>query len=372
MKRLLLIGSLPESLVRFRYELIVFLVSKGMSVHVAAPNLLSNEAIVKKFKSLNVECHDIYLSRSSVNPLREIKAFLSIYSKIRYIRPNYLLTYTIKPNIYTGFCSRFFSKIKFFPMITGLGYLFQKPNIFRRIVSSIISIIHKISFSKCEGIIFQNQDNMELFINKNITDEHKTIVVGGSGVSLNFYQKKPIPEGNIFLMASRLLKEKGVLEYVEAATNIKKIYPNAEFILAGAIDNVPDAISLELLQKYNYENSVNYIGHQSDIRKAIEACSVFVLPSYHEGMPRSVLEAMAIGRPIITTNVAGCKDTVDHGQNGFLIRKNDVKSLCDAMEKIINTKKEHKDLMGSKSFLKVKESFDVNLVNKKIYEFINT
>ena len=222
------------------------------------------------------------------------------------------------------------------------------------------------------GIIFQNPDDEELFKSLNIVENKKTYVVNGSGVDLGYYSPTSLPSKNIFLMLSRLVIDKGVIEYCEAAREIRKKYPEIIFNLAGSFDPNPSAIKYKQLKTFIDNKDVHYLGHVNDVREILNNCKFYVLPSYREGTPRSILEAMSIGRPIITTNTTGCKETVLNGINGLLVPIKDKKSLVLAIEKLLKLDDKKIRDMANESIKLARQKYDVRKVNAHILEIINS
>lgn len=237
-------------------------------------------------------------------------------------------------------------------------------------LSNVVTHLYRFSLRRAESVIFQNQDNFRTFISRGIVSESKCRIVPGSGVSLSHYKQEPIPDGEIrFLLIARLLKEKGIREYVEAAKIVKKQFPTARFLLVGPSDPSPDGISLDVVKNWDGEGIIEYQGATADVRPFLNDCHVFVLPSYHEGMPRTVLEAMATGRPILTTNVCGCKETVENGSNGWLVPKGDAHALADRMIWFLENPNQLAT-MGAKSRTLAAQKFDVNIVNDQMLKIL--
>ena len=262
-----------------------------------------------------------------MNPFVDFLTYLSLKLSFKKFNPDFVLSYTSKPIIYSGLAIRKNSKIKFFPNLTGLGYGFTETYQFKRIIINyILKKLYKLSLKFSSGIIFQNPDDEQLFKNLNIITNKKTHVVNGSGVDLEYYSPTKLPSQNIFLMLSRLVADKGVIEYCEAAREIRAKYPEIIFNLAGSFDPNPSAKKYHQIKTFIDNKDINYLGQVNDVREILNNCKFYVLPSYREGTPRSILEAMSIGRPIITTDTTGCKETVINGVNGFLVPIKDKKS----------------------------------------------
>ena len=293
--------------------------------------------------------------------------FINFFKIFKKQSPDIILLYAIKPVIWGGLATKFF-KTNFFALITGLGFAFQGTSFKRKLLTKIVIFLYRAALKKSKAVIFQNKDNLNLFVDKGIVPKSKTFLVNGSGVNTEKFNLEPLPNESInFLCLSRLLTEKGLREYSAAAKIVKKKYPNTVFNLVGAEDTSPDAISLE--EVLNWADYINYKGATIDVRPHIKNSHVYVLPSYHEGLPRSILEAMSMGRPVITTNATGCKDTVENGINGFKVPIGSVDKLVEKMIWFI----EHPnniETMGIKSRKIVLEKFDVRKVNRKMLEIM--
>jgi glycosyltransferase involved in cell wall biosynthesis len=238
------------------------------------------------------------------------------------------------------------------------------------VLKVLVSALYRIALFKAEAVIFQNNDNRDTFTRLKIVPEKKCFVVSGSGVNLQHFDQMPIKSGPpTFLLIARLLGEKGIREYALAAKMVKEQYPDAIFNLLGPEDPSPDGVPLQEVQEWHGKGVVRYLGVSNDVRTDLAACHVFVLPSYHEGMPRTVLEAMSIGRPILTTSAPGCRETVVSGENGFMVPDRDADALAERMIWFI----EHRDQwerMGKRSREMAEERFDVRIINRELMEIM--
>ena len=245
---------------------------------------------------LGAKTSTIPLDRTGFNPFRDFMTYLALKSLFKKFKPDIVLSYTSKPIIYSGFAIGKKSKIKFFPNLTGLGYGFTEQfQIKRKIINFILKNLYKLSLRSSSVVIFQNPDDELLFNNLNITKNRKTFIVNGSGVDLEFYKPTKLPSKPVFLMLARLVADKGVIEYCEAAKEVRNKYPEV-FQLAGSFDSDPSGLTYDQIKPYIVSEDIKYLGHIKDVRKVINNCRYYVLPSYREGTPRSILEAMSIGR----------------------------------------------------------------------------
>ena len=374
--KFLIIASYPASILKFRGALIKALHSKDFEIHIAAPEF---EAFPEEYDSLTAlgyVVHPIPMQRTGTNPLNDAKTLSALYLLMNKIKPSHVMGYTIKPVIYGSLAAKLARVPHRFALITGLGYAFQGADEQDYKKSNLQKIMHKlysIALASTHKVFFQNPDDEALFRTRKILQpKTSTTVVNGSGVDISEYSVQPfaiidnilIPR---FLLIARLLGDKGVREYAQAAKIIKDKYPHAQFDLVGWVDDNPDAIEQQELDNWINEGLFNFWGKLDDVKPAIAVSSIYVLPSYREGTPRTVLEAMAMGRPIITTDAPGCRETVIDGYNGYLVPVKAVEELAAAMERFIaNPALVIK--MGKASRQLVEEKFDVNAVNQSMLE----
>lgn len=368
--KFLMISSFLPSVLNFRGKLLEAISAQGYEIHIMAPEFATFPEELQKLQALGYHLHEIPMQRTGTNPLADLKLLKNLYQQIRQIQPDYVLSYTIKPVIY-GTLASWLAKVPHsFALITGLGYAFQnvesgKRSLFQKMVHGLYAQALKHS----NKVFFQNPDDLKLFKDMQLLDANKpTVVVNGSGVNVQDFDVMPLPtntEGQAkasFLLIARLLGDKGVHEYAESARIIKAQYPEAEFHLVGWIDDNPSAISQAELDTWIADGRLTYWGKLSDVRPAIAKSSVYVLPSYREGTPRTVLESMAMGRAIITTDAPGCRETVAHGVNGYLVEVKSVDDLVKSMQYFIEDPKLIV-LMGQRSREIALNKYDVHQVN---------
>jgi len=367
----IIISSFLPSVLNFRGKLLEAIHKQGYEIHIMAPDLTSFSDEYQKLLSLGYKVYDVPMQRTGTNPASDLKTLLSMYALIKKIKPDYVLSYTIKPVIY-GILAAWLAKVpNRYALITGLGYAFQnvethsKRSIFQKLVHGL----YQQALSRSHKAFFQNPDDLKLFQDLNLLKSQiPSVVVNGSGVNVTDFNILPLPTNEqqqakiSFLLIARLLIDKGVREYAQAAEIIKQKHPNVEFNLVGWIDENPSAISQQELDQWVTKKTVKYWGKLTDVRPAIAESSVYVLPSYREGTPRTVLEAMAMGRAIITTDAPGCRETVVDGDNGFLVEVKSVESLVEAMQKFIN-QPELIEKMGNRSREIALHKYDVHQVN---------
>lgn len=374
--KFLIIASYPASILKFRGALIQALQDKGFEIHVAAPEFNSYPEERDNLATLGYTVHDIPMQRTGTNPAADTKTLLALYRLMRKIKPDYMIGYTIKPVIYGSLAAKLARVPHRFALITGLGYAFQGAGYRDYKKSNLQKVMHRlysVALASTHKVFFQNPDDEALFRALAILKPTAaTKVVNGSGVDVSEYNVVPFPIINNkpalrFLLIARLLGDKGVKEYAQAARLVKAKYPQAQFDLVGWIDDNPDAIEQQELDRWINEGLFNFWGKLDDVKPAIAASSIYVLPSYREGTPRTVLEAMAMGRPIITTDAPGCRETVIDGYNGYLVPVKAVEELAAAMERFI-VNPELIIEMGKASHQLVEEKFDVDAVNQSMLE----
>lgn len=374
--KFLIISSFLPSVFNFRGKLLEAIYQQGFEVHIIAPDLVLFKTEQQKLEALGYIVHDIPMQRTGTNPVADMKTLGSMYRLIKTIKPDYVLSYTIKPVIY-GTLAAWLAKVPYrYALITGLGYAFQNVETHskRSIFQKLIHGLYQQALSCSHKAFFQNPDDLKLFQDlKLLSSNTPAVIVNGSGVNVTDFNVLPLPldagqKPKIsFLLIARLLVDKGVREYAEAAKIIQQQYPHVEFNLVGWIDENPSAITQQELDQWVANKTVKYWGKLTDVRPAIAESSVYVLPSYREGTPRTVLEAMAMGRAIITTDAPGCRETVIDGDNGFLVEVKSVESLVEAMQKFIK-QPELIEKMGNRSREIALHKYDVHQVNKHMMQ----
>jgi len=362
--KIILIGARPRSLINFRGALLKSL-SKKNTVTAMASTV--DTVICEKLNELGVDFIPFPVKRNGMNPIDDYRTWNFLRKTFKRMQPDIIFSYTIKPVVWGGLACRFLPNTRFYALITGLGFAFQEGGFKRSLITKIVVLLYRSSLKSANKVIFQNQDNLDEFVSRSIVPQSKCELVNGSGVDLDIFPYTPPVnrESLVFLCLARLLKEKGLREYAAAARLVKKKYPSTKFKLLGIEDTSPDGLPIHEVKSWNDEGILAYLGFSDDIRNQIKSCDVYVLPSYHEGMPRTILEAMAIGRPILTTNVPGCKATVIPGKNGFLVGKGQVKELADKMIWFIENKEDRRQ-MGEISRQIAEKKFDVHKINKRL------
>ena len=373
MKHILIITADSHSIIRFRLSLIQNFLARGYKVSVVAPKNIFSNILQREMNGLGVEVIFFKLSRTGLNMFKELISLLELYKIVKNYKPNIIISYLIKPVIYTGLILRFFKKIRYFPLITGVGYgLYEKNFIKHKILKFFIIKLYKEGIKSSERIFFFNQDDKALFYELKIITKNKlSAIINGSGVNMSLYPFSHLPKKPVFLMISRLIVDKGVREYVQAARFVRSLFPNVVFQLAGSLDENPESISKEELQSWIGQENIKYLGEIKSVQSILKSCKFFVLPSYREGLPRSTLEALSTGRPIITTDVPGCRETVIHKKNGLLVQSRDYKSLANAMIQLLKENDKNIKIMARESYLIAKKKFEVGKVNQSMLDLMN-
>jgi glycosyltransferase involved in cell wall biosynthesis len=371
--KIAVIASYAPSLVIFRGPLLTAMLNAGHEVLACAPGM--DEGVCQALLKMGVKYHSISLSRNGVNPLHDASTVYGLYRVFRQFKPDVALGYTVKPVVYGSLAARLAGVPRYFSMITGLGSAFVEPEnaadryLKRRVLNWLIKLLYRLALPSNTAVFFQNVDDKAFLVQLGLVTEEKAIVVNGSGVDLDHFAETPPParEYPSFLLIARLIKDKGIVEYVEAATILKKKYPGTAFRLLGWFDeNSPSGITRSQLEQWQHEGCIEYLGSTDDVRPYMQEASVYVLPTfYREGTPRTVLEAMATGRPIVTTDTPGCRETVIDGENGFLVPVRNVPALVNALEKFI-CQPGLIASMGKRSREIAVEKYDVHKVNAQI------
>lgn len=355
----LLTGNTTFKIANFRQGLIRRLIAEGHRVSVLSPP----DDYVPTIQALGCEYVPLIMDRNGTSVTVEASLLMSIIRKVRNMRPDVVFSYTIKNNIYSGFACRILG-IPFIPNVTGLGPAFGD----RALLNSTVRFLYGAAFKKAQAVFFQNSDDLSLFTNAELCAASIARLLPGSGVDLRLFAECPRiaspGEAVRFLLVARMLWDKGVGQFIEAARAVRQLYPNARFQLLGPLD--PDSrsgISGEQIESWAAEGVAEYLGSTRDVRPYLEQADCVVLPSYYrEGTPRALLEACAIGRPIITTDMPGCRDVVVDGVNGLLIAPSDVNALIEACSRVVRTTPDQRSKMGRASRRIAEERYDEGIV----------
>jgi glycosyltransferase involved in cell wall biosynthesis len=359
--KILVLAGRSSSFVNLRGDLIKELIASGHTVITASADDEYKEAI----NEMGAVFLKTSVARNGLNPFQDIKFCNELIRLIKREHIDIIFSSTIKQVIYGSIAGKLTNTEGNYALITGLGYTFVAEGLKARIVGYISRILYKVALKNCNRVFFQNPDDRDTFIRLKLTEKSRCIVVNGSGVNLDRFQPQEIQNNNNFLCIARLVVDKGIREYLEAAKIVKEKYSDAEFNLVGGFDSNPSSLSKEMLSSYIDAGYIKYHGSQKDVRPYLKKCFVYVLPSYSEGTPRTVLEAMATGRAIITTDAPGCRETVIEGLNGFLVPVKDVEGLVGKMIWMLENPDKAKS-MGVESLKIAREKYDVEKVNQEI------
>lgn len=328
------------NILNFRRGLVEALLADGHRLTILAPA----GGALDELQRLGCNAVPLLMDRKGTSPLRDTVLLLRLIRHFWALSPDVILSFTIKNNIFGALAARLL-RLRFVPNVTGLGTAFLSGSVMQRIVERL----YRVAFRSVQVVFFQNSDDRDLFLRLGIVRDKQAQLLPGSGIDLNHFKPRACPETGkvVFLLIARVLRQKGVLEYAEAAAILRETYPQAEFQLLGAmgVDN-RSAIDPKAVQIWQENNTIKYLGTSTDVRKEIARADCIVLPSYREGTPRSLLEASAMELPVVATDVPGCRQVVEDRVSGLLCNVRDSESLSKAMKKIILMKPEQRALMG--------------------------
>jgi len=363
----MIIANTTWNIQNFRLNIIQTLLDNGFEVVTVAPDDEFMEFLSEYPKVKHIPLKN--LSRKSLNPIVDMALISELRGIYKKEQPDVTIHYTIKPNIYGSIAANSTGH-KCISVITGLGYTF----IHNGIVGWVSKKLYRFGLKNNQKVIFENNDDRLLFIEQKILQESMAISVKGCGIDSEYFAPRDtlVKDDNIFLFIGRLLYDKGIREFVEAARIVRTTKPNAQFWIAGNIDEeYPAAITEQDLQAWIDEGIIEYKGFVHDVRDLIHQSSCVVLPSYREAIARALQEGMAMGRPVISTDVAGCREAVDHGENGFLVPVKNAKALSDSMLHFLTLDKEKRKEMGRHGRAKVLSQFDERIIAKDYMDIVN-
>ncbi|KKE79855.1 glycosyltransferase family 1 protein [Bacilli bacterium] len=351
MKKVVILSNHHAYTYNFRKEIIQRLIDENFKVYVVLPY----GEKVELLKKMGCEFINLPLDRRGMNPITDLKLLLNYYKIIKKVNPDAVFSYTVKPNIYGGIVCRFLN-IPFFPNVTGLGSAVENESL----IQKLLVHMYRFAYKKASCIFFQNKENKQFFENKKIVIKNSRIIPG-SGVNTQFFSLIPYPSDKTieFVFISRIMKEKGIDQYLQAAQYIRKKYPNTKFHVLGFCEEDYEPRLREL-----HDNGIiHYHGMQSDVREFHKISHCTIHPTYYpEGMSNVLLESSASGRPIITTNRSGCKEILDDGINGYIVEQKNSNDLIKKIEKFLALSYEEKKSMGLAGRLKVEKEFDREIV----------
>lgn len=356
--RIALVANTAWYVFNFRSALIQSLLQEGYEIDVIAPY----DSYAEKFKEWGIQYFPIKMNNKGTNPIEDLSLTQRFYRYFKRERPDAILAYTIKPNIYASIAARMF-KIPVINNISGLGTLFIEQNL----ITKLATAMYKFALRRSATVFFQNDDDLAAFLNAKLANPSVVERIPGSGVDTERFQPSETRRTSsefVFLLLARMLWQKGVGEYIKAARDLKSRYPKIRFQLLGFLDVANrSAISSAQMKEWTEEGVVEYLGVRDDVVEPLRAADCVVLPSYYrEGVPRSLLEAASVGKPIITTRTIGCQDVVDDGANGFLCEPRDAEDLANKMEQMISLSENERLEMGGRGREKMIREFDERIV----------
>lgn len=351
------------TLINFRLDLMKEMVRLGHQV-VAIGNE-SDGKWSKMLRPYGIEYRFIKMQRNGLNPVWDFVSFVQLVKLLKKEKPDRIFTSQAKMVLYGGGAAHWLGIQDVYPLIAGMGSVFLSSGLKGHILKKILMSGYRLSLRRSPSVFFQNQDDASFFVDNRIVPSERIVFLNGSGVNLDRFSKQPFPGTFGFLCVCRIIRDKGVLEYLSACRMVKTQHPEIRCLLVGPFDSNPSALKPDELQPYIDDRSIEYFGEQTDVRPYLAQCNVFVLPSYREGTPKSVLEAMSCGRAIITTDAPGCRETVMEGKNGFLVPVKDDKAIAEKML-FLYQNPAICEQMGNTSREIAEQKFDVRLVNQVI------
>lgn len=361
--KIAVLSSHTSSLFWFRMDMMKDFIKHGHSIIALGPE--PELYWENKFKEHGIRYQQLFVERNGLNPFNDIRTYRELKKFMKEEKPDKVFAYQAKTVVYGSLAAKANGITEIYPLIAGLGSIFRGEGLKNKIIKTIMKIEYRLACNASKIVFFQNYDDKNEFINNELIQENKTMIINGSGVNLKKFKPEPLPDMPAFLFIGRLIKDKGVMEYLEACKRVKAEHPGIRCLLVGPYDSNPSALKPEELQPFIDQDIVEYFGEQTDVRPFLKQCSTYVLPSYHEGTPKTVLEAMAIGRSIITSDAPGCRETVTDGYNGFLVPVKDINKLVEKMKTLIENQETNK-IMAERSLKLARTKYDVNLVNKSI------
>jgi glycosyltransferase involved in cell wall biosynthesis len=363
--KIAVLSSHTSSLFWFRLDMMKDFIKKGHTVIALGPEPEDNWK--PKFKEHDIDYRQLSVERNGMNPLKDLKTLRSLYTFMKKENPDKVFAYQAKTVVYGSIAAKINGVSEVYPLIAGLGSIFRGKGFKNKIVKTIMKIEYWVACKCSKKVFFQNYDDKNEFIKNGLVNDEKTVIINGSGVDLGKFKPTQFPEEPAFLFIGRLIKDKGIIEYLEACKKVKAKHPKIRCLLVGPFDSNPSALKNDELKPYIESGVIEYFGEQNDVRPFISQCSTYVLPSYHEGTPKTVLEAMAMGRSIITSDAPGCRETVIEGLNGYLVKVKDIKGLTNKMEYLISDLEICKN-MGQESAKIAREKYDVKIINQSIMQ----
>ncbi len=363
--KVVIAASSGVSLTNFRGNLIRDIVAKGHEV--ICISCEPPEEMTDSVAALGASYIQVPMSRTGTAFLEDLKTIRIFKQVLKELSPDVFFAYMSKPIAYGGMAAKMLKIPNMYVLVSGLEIAFYSKGLKNAVVRTVLKTLFGNTHKACRRIFFQNPDDYAAFKRFGIVKESQAVIVGGSGVDMEHFAQKPLPDAPVVLMVARLVWSKGIREYLRAAQIVKEKRPDVRFLLVGGLDTNPESLTKEELETYIESSTIEYLGHSGDVREHLERCSIFVLPSYHEGTPRSVLEAMATGRPIITTDAPGCRETVKEGYNGYLVPVGDSEQMAARILELAEDA-DLRQTMANHSHDLCVEKYEVHKVNRQMIE----
>lgn len=364
--KFILISPKNRTAYNFRGDLIRKIIESGYEVIVTGPNRDN----VEKIEALGARFVEIPMNKNGVNPIKDLEYQKALCDLFKREKPDVTLGYTSKPVIYGAIAAKKAGVPHIVSMVTGAGYAFTAKTKKAKMIKAIMSMLYKQAFRCADTVIFQNDDDKAQFVSGHLVKEEKCKVVNGSGVNTEKFSVVPYPETVTFFMLSRVMYSKGIREYLRACEIVKEKHPEVRCMLLGACEGIQDSLSEADLKAYIDRGIIEHFGETDTVADYYKQCSVYVLPSYREGTPRTVLEAMSMGRAVITTDAPGCRGTVKDGETGFLVPVKNAEAVAEKMLRFIEEPNLISE-MGQKSAEYCRKKFDVHKVNQDMCKYLN-
>ncbi len=357
---------------RFRRELFEAILARGHKLIVFVPCGPTEDEACGQLRTLGVEVQHFSISRTNSRVLQDFWALLRLRQKFCRCKPDVVISSFLKPLVFGSLAAATARVPHVYSMVEGMGYVFtdKSGGIAQAVFRVLTRLLLRLALAQNEKVFVLNHDDQSELVQKGLAKKQQLVFLDGIGVNLQEFQASPAPISPFrFVFVGRFLREKGVFEYVQAARKLKEKYSHIAFQMVGGLDDNPGSLREKDLQSWQKEGIVEWLGVRKDVAQVLKQSSVFVLPSYREGKPRSTMEAMACGRAVITTDVPGCRETVEHGRNGLVVRARNALALAEAMEQLI-CNPESVQKMGQASAEMARKRFDVHTINEQFLQEI--
>lgn len=361
--KILIVSPKNKTVFNFRGDLVKDMIAQGHEVLVTGPN----RDFVEDIMALGVkEFIEVPFVKDNTSIKGDISYYRQLVKVMKEKKPDMVFAYTIKPVVYGSMAAKKAKVKHIYAMVTGLGRVYTSNSLKTKIIRLITKMLYSRAFKACDKVIFQNGDDINELVEQKYLPREKTKLVSGSGVNMERFKRTPLPKATSFLMVGRIIKEKGVMEFCEAARTVKKNHPESRFTLLGGFDSSIGALKESDIKPYIEDGSIEFPGEVKDPVAFYGKCSVFVLPSfYREGLPRTILEALSCGRAVITTDWPGCREAIVDGENGFLVEPKNAAQLAEKMTLLIEDKEKLRE-MSDAAYDSCKNHYSVEIINAQM------